>query len=171
MQRSTSWINNTFMRQFKSYFGTDWFYCSLLWELSWKPVYNLPNIARPEHLLWALMHMKLYLTENVLTLLANCDKKCSGSCQKFSEKYSQTSWRKRWVQGWLLFIEYVTNTLHYILFRFFLRIKKLAQKRAIFVSSLLMEQIFELRSNILFGQDGSHINSRVQDFAMKSELV
>ena len=75
MQRSTSRINNTFMRRFKSYFGTGWFYCSLLWELSWKPVYNLPNIARPEHLLWALMHMKLYSTENVLASLANCDEK------------------------------------------------------------------------------------------------
>ena len=75
MQRSSSHISNTFRRRFKSYFGTNWFYCSLLWELSWKPGYNLPNIARPEHLLWALMHMKLYSTENVLASLANCDEK------------------------------------------------------------------------------------------------
>lgn len=36
---------------------------------------KLPKKARPEHLLWTLLFMKLYSAENVLAPMCGCDEK------------------------------------------------------------------------------------------------
>ena len=46
---------------FRSHFGTSPRICAYLWKSM-----TLPNGALPEHLLWALLFMKVYATEAVL---------------------------------------------------------------------------------------------------------
>jgi hypothetical protein len=55
-------------RQFKALFGTTAQVCVTLWELM-SPETSMPKNARPKHLLWALLLLKVYGTETVLSSL------------------------------------------------------------------------------------------------------
>ena len=58
------------LKPFRSHFGTSPRICQVLWR---KISGRLANGARPEHLLWALLFMKVYATEVVLlNLLRVC---------------------------------------------------------------------------------------------------
>ena len=61
---------NTQFRQFKGFFGLDWMVCAKLWLLLMPLLcdenYNACG-AKPKHLLWMLMFLKLYDTEDILS--------------------------------------------------------------------------------------------------------
>ena len=65
----------TFNRRFRSHFGTTTSICVTIWEKT--DPYNAIEYGRVEfkHLLWALMFMKIYTSENILASLAGCDEK------------------------------------------------------------------------------------------------
>lgn len=64
---------NTQDRRFHSFFGTSSVICSILWS-SCLPL--LEHNATPIHLLWVLMFLKMYNTEEVdASALAGCDEK------------------------------------------------------------------------------------------------
>jgi hypothetical protein len=50
-------------RGFRSHFGCSSDVCSVLWQMM---AVNRPNGMRPTHLLWALLFLKTYSTEDVL---------------------------------------------------------------------------------------------------------
>jgi hypothetical protein len=56
-------------RRFRSTFGTSAAVCSRLWYLL-QPGKTMPQGASPRHLLWALMLLKIYSTESVLSTMA-----------------------------------------------------------------------------------------------------
>lgn len=69
MGRTKAVQARTALERFKATFGTSPQVCSLLWDMidrTW-----MPNGSRPVHLLWALMLLKLYCAESVLSALAN----------------------------------------------------------------------------------------------------
>lgn len=59
-------------RRFRSFFGVSPAVCSLVWDTIGT---NLPRGGMPEHLLWALMFLKIYSTEHVHCSFAKCDEK------------------------------------------------------------------------------------------------
>ena len=59
-------------RRFRSTFGTTAVICAILWDML-SPNEKMPNGVKCCHLLWALMFMKLYASENVLCGMAKCD--------------------------------------------------------------------------------------------------
>ena len=62
------------LRRFKATFGVTPLLCSVLWN--WMDDdQKLPEGASPIHLLWTLMFLKLYDTEDVLSLICRCDPK------------------------------------------------------------------------------------------------
>ena len=65
----------TFKRRVRSYFRTSPSICVKIWEKI--DPYNAIEYGRVEfkHLLWALMFMKIYSSENILASLAGCDEK------------------------------------------------------------------------------------------------
>lgn len=56
--------------RFKSHFGTQPRICSDVWTRI-NPAASMPTGAKPVHLLWALMFLKLYSSESVLCTLAS----------------------------------------------------------------------------------------------------
>lgn len=56
------------LRRFRSFFGVSPEICSRLWGML-DPCATMENGAVPEHLLWALMFMKIYATNSVLCAL------------------------------------------------------------------------------------------------------
>jgi hypothetical protein len=62
------------MRHFKAAFGVSPFMCSVMWNYM-DDQENLPHRAQPKHLLWTLLFLKLYNSENVLCSLCECDEK------------------------------------------------------------------------------------------------
>jgi hypothetical protein len=61
-------------RRFRSTFGTTAVICAILLDML-SPNEKMPNGVKCCHLLWALMFMKLYASENVLCGMAKCDEK------------------------------------------------------------------------------------------------
>jgi hypothetical protein len=62
-----------FQWRFGSLFGVTPDQCSELWTLLSSET-TMDSYAKPKHLLWALMLMKIYATEAVLSVSAGCDK-------------------------------------------------------------------------------------------------
>jgi hypothetical protein len=60
--------------KFKSFFGASAEVCFDVWY-KLDPQINISRSAQPKHLLWALMLVKVYATEEVLAKLACCDEK------------------------------------------------------------------------------------------------
>lgn len=61
-----------FLRRYKALFGVSPFLVFKLWlRIKFCPI---PN-AKPHHLLWALLFLRVYATEEVNVALAACDKK------------------------------------------------------------------------------------------------
>ena len=59
-------------RKFRALFGVSPEGCQDLWKLS----YRFQKAGtQPKHLLWALMLLKVYTTEDVLVSMAGCDRK------------------------------------------------------------------------------------------------
>ena len=73
---STGSINTQF-RRFKSHFGIDWFLCAKLWVLLIPILYDQshPKGAKTKHLLWTLMFLRLYDTEEILSGKVTADEK------------------------------------------------------------------------------------------------
>ena len=70
-------------RKFRSFFGTPPHVCAIAWN-------NLsdvrPGNSRPEHLLWALLHLKQYCTKHVnATLVGVSEKTYRKWCHVFIE--------------------------------------------------------------------------------------
>ena len=61
----------TNVRRFRSFFGTSPEICSDLWELL-VMADQIPDYAKPEHLLWSLLFLKVYGTEASLTSMVDC---------------------------------------------------------------------------------------------------
>ena len=63
-------------RRFRAMFGTGPHLCSLLWsKVVAMKMEHMPRSARPKHLLWSLMFLKLYDPVSVLATLADADDK------------------------------------------------------------------------------------------------
>lgn len=62
------------LEEFESVFGVSPYVCRSAWNLLHKHSL-LPNGGLPQHLLWALMFMKLYRSGNVLSSMAGCSRK------------------------------------------------------------------------------------------------
>jgi hypothetical protein len=60
---------NTESRRFHATFGTSPFICALLWAML-EPCKVMPICVHPKHLLWALMFLKLYVSEHVNCAMA-----------------------------------------------------------------------------------------------------
>jgi hypothetical protein len=69
MQRDSGRQTRTGDRRFRSTFGTTAVVCCRLWHLL-QPVQTMQQGASPRHLLWALMLLKIYSTESVLSTMA-----------------------------------------------------------------------------------------------------
>lgn len=67
------------MRRFMSHFGASPTQCSQIWILL-----KVPKNGRYKHLLWALLKLKVYSTEEVLSGMAGCDEK---TFRKWSDKF------------------------------------------------------------------------------------
>ncbi len=63
---------STGYRKYKSYFGTTPVVCVAAWD-NFDSV--RPPKSEPKHLLWALLHLKLYCTEHVDTTLVGVTEK------------------------------------------------------------------------------------------------
>lgn len=63
-------------REFLSFFGTTRQICSILWSMIQKKNnHDLPRGAAPKHLLWALLFMKTYANETILSSTLKVDAK------------------------------------------------------------------------------------------------
>ena len=62
------------MRHFKAVFGVSPLLCSVVWNYM-DDDEKLPRRAQPKHLLWTLMFLKLYNSENVLSSMCGCEEK------------------------------------------------------------------------------------------------
>ena len=62
-------VTRTEEDRFRSKFGTSPVICAALWH-KLEPETTMLQCARPMHLLWALMLMKIYATEAVLSVIA-----------------------------------------------------------------------------------------------------
>jgi hypothetical protein len=67
------------MQHFMSHFGVLPTQCSQLWILL-----KVPENGKFKHLLWALLKLKVYTTEEVLSGMAGCDNK---TFQKWPDKF------------------------------------------------------------------------------------
>lgn len=63
---------STAHRKYRSFFGVSPLICSICWTLLKN---KLPNYSRPIHLLWALLFLKKYETEEVSVALTKADAK------------------------------------------------------------------------------------------------
>ena len=61
-------------RKFKAYFGSSPAICLQIWQMI-NPHEHISSYAKPVHLLWALMLIKIYATEDVLSGIAGVTKK------------------------------------------------------------------------------------------------
>lgn len=59
-------------RQFRSLFGTSPEVCSILWRQVHS---SIPKRGKPKHILWALLFLKTYATEDVLSTVVGVDRK------------------------------------------------------------------------------------------------
>mmetsp|Transcript_2828 Transcript_2828/g.5293 ORF Transcript_2828/g.5293 Transcript_2828/m.5293 type:complete len:149 (-) Transcript_2828:623-1069(-) len=65
-------LNATNYRHFRSHYGVSPGTCAVCWNLI---EHTLPRNLVYTHLLWALMFLKVYGTESVLSTKCNCDEK------------------------------------------------------------------------------------------------
>ena len=65
-------------RRFKYIFGISSFVCSIVWDAICD---FIPDTAKPKHMLCALMFLKLYTTESVLSIITSMDEK---TCRKWN---------------------------------------------------------------------------------------
>ena len=76
MNRSGTGSEETQEHRFKSLFGIPFSIVEILWSIIDPFNDNTLNGVEPKHLLWALMFLKLYGTEdNVVSLAGGCDDK------------------------------------------------------------------------------------------------
>lgn len=59
-------------RRFRALFGTTPEVCSIIWE---KIGMNRPKKGTPQHLLWSLLFLKVYASEDVLSVITQSDRK------------------------------------------------------------------------------------------------
>ena len=59
------------LRRFRAFFGASPEVCSQLWD-HLSPSETINRLARPKHLLWALIFLKVYASESVLCTLVSC---------------------------------------------------------------------------------------------------
>lgn len=60
------------LRRFRSFFGTSPDVCVILWH---QLQTRIPEHGSPEHVLWALLFLKVYATEDVLCSFVRVDRK------------------------------------------------------------------------------------------------
>jgi hypothetical protein len=61
-------------RIFKASFGISPYICAGIWN-AFVDTQSLPQGAEPKHMLWALLFLKVYASENVLCTICACDEK------------------------------------------------------------------------------------------------
>jgi hypothetical protein len=64
--------SETGIRKFREFFGCSPEICSMVWNLLRD---HIPVYGTPSHLLWALLFLKRYLTEHVMSSLIGADEK------------------------------------------------------------------------------------------------
>ena len=69
------------IRRFRSFFGTSPHVCAILWGQLQS---NIPEQGRPEHMLWALLLLKVYGTEDVVSSIVQVSRK---TFRKWSWKF------------------------------------------------------------------------------------
>ena len=70
-EESTTW-----QRRYNAHFGISPMCCAILWWLlTLLGPTNLTQSLEPKHMLWALLMMKTYSTEHVLSGMCQCDEK------------------------------------------------------------------------------------------------
>ena len=67
-------VGDTGRRIFREFFGTSASICSVVWR-EFESIDAIPKSAQPKHLLWALLFLKRYLTEHVMSSVVGCDEK------------------------------------------------------------------------------------------------
>jgi hypothetical protein len=89
---------------FRTYFGTFPLICSVLWAKV-DPLNTISLRARPIHLLWALLFMKQYSTENFHGDIVGCDQKTFRNWAWLfvdaieSLRYQVIKWENRFIDG------------------------------------------------------------------------
>lgn len=86
MNRSTSGSERTLERRYRAFFGTNWRIAEELYAKCIDEDPPLPADASGIHLLWSLMHLKQYGTEETLSSTAGVDEK---TFRKWSEIFRQ----------------------------------------------------------------------------------
>ena len=61
-------------RRFREFFGVSPVICSTVWE-TLLSTQSIPSSGKPCHLLWALLFLKRYLTEHVMSSIIGADEK------------------------------------------------------------------------------------------------
>lgn len=72
LRRGKGIRTNVFLRRFKALLGVTPLVCSVAWK---KLSAKLPEKAKPRHLLWALLFLKVYATEHCNRALTGVDEK------------------------------------------------------------------------------------------------
>lgn len=72
LQKANHGSRETELRRFRSLFGVSPSTCAHVWQAMRN---EIPPGGRPIHLLWALLFLKVYSTENVNSLISGADEK------------------------------------------------------------------------------------------------
>ena len=72
LHRGTGGDSTTALRRFRAMFGATPLVCSALWD---RLCFVLPSERKSEHLLWAIMFLETYSTENVAALIVKVSEK------------------------------------------------------------------------------------------------
>ena len=62
-------------RRFRSFFGTTWHICAILWNHLTHTLVADHKYVKPIHLLWALLFLKLYKTKAIHATIAGTDER------------------------------------------------------------------------------------------------
>jgi hypothetical protein len=74
LRRNCQLSDQSRTRIFRANFGVSPYICAVVWN-ELVDTRSLPQGARPKHILWSLLFLKVYATENVLCTICACDEK------------------------------------------------------------------------------------------------
>jgi hypothetical protein len=74
LRRNCQLSDQSRSRIFRANFGVSPYICAVVWN-ELVDTRSLPQGARPKHILWSLLFLKVYATENVLCTICACDEK------------------------------------------------------------------------------------------------
>ena len=145
-------------RIFREFFGTSPSICSVVWR-EFESIDAIPKSAQPQHLLWALLFLKRYLTEHVMSSIICCDEK---TIRKWVWTFVRLLSSKLTI---VISIDICTTVIFYFRLTGNLDSYALGLVNGRLYPS--MEQISELMSLRLSTENGILINSMVQGLGTK----